>query len=130
MLNKSELKENLAIEIKTLIEESKHQVSIAVNSTLTMLYWQIGKRINNEILKDTRAAYGKQIVVSLSRQLGEEYGSGWSEKQLRHCLRFAETFSDEKIVSAVRRHLSWSHIKSINYINDDFHHFTFKRNFD
>ena len=117
--NKLELKENLAIEIKTLIEESKQQVSIAVNSTLTMLYWQIGKRINNEILKDTRAAYGKQIVVSLSRQLGEEYGSGWSEKQLRHCLRFAETFTDEKIVSALRRELSWSHIKSIIYINED-----------
>gem|GEM_PF-7056539 len=40
----------------------------------------------------------------------------WSEKQLRHCLRFAETFEDEKIVSALRRALSWTHIKTKNCI--------------
>jgi len=47
-----------------------------------MLYWQIGNRINTEILKDQRAEYGKQIVATLSRQLTEELGSGWGEIQL------------------------------------------------
>lgn len=37
----------------------------------------------------------------LAKQLKEVYGSGWNDKQLRHCLRFAETFKDEGIVSAV-----------------------------
>ena len=113
-------KNNLFVhEIKTLIEENKQQVSVAVNATMTMLYWQIGNRINTEILKDQRAEYGKQIVVSLARQLELKYGSGWSEKQLRHCLRFAETFTDELIVSALRRQLSWTHIKSIIYIEEE-----------
>jgi len=103
MLNKSELKENLAIEIKTLIEESKQQVSIAVNSTMTMLYWQIGKKINNEILKDTRASYGKQIVVSLSRQLCEEYGNSFSEKNLRRMMQFAAVFINYEIVVSLIR---------------------------
>ncbi|MFH1962188.1 MAG: DUF1016 N-terminal domain-containing protein [bacterium] len=53
---------------------------------MTMLYWQIGKRINEEVLKDKRAEYGKQIVVSLGRQLEAEYGSGWSKKQLPNLL--------------------------------------------
>ncbi len=106
-------------DIKSLIEESKQQVSVAVNSTITILYWQIGKRINDEVLADKRAEYGKEIISSLSKYLADSYGSGWSEKQLRHCLRFAETIRDENIVSALRRQLSWTHIKSIIYLDDD-----------
>ena len=83
-----------------------------------MLYWQIGKRVNEEVLKDKRAEYGKQIVVSLARQFAMEYGSGWSEKQLRHCLRFVETFQDESIVSTLWRQFSWSHIKEPIYMED------------
>jgi len=56
-------------EIKTLIEQSKQDIAVSVNSTMTILYWHIGKRINQEILQDKRAEYGKQIVVSLIRQL-------------------------------------------------------------
>lgn len=104
--------------IKQLIEQSKQQVSIEVNAAITILYWNIGIIINNEILNNNRATYGQQIVQSLSKQLTQDYGSGWSEKHLRHCLRFAETISDESIVSALRRQLSWTHIKSIIYLDD------------
>lgn len=118
---KNEFNKNTEIvaDIKALIEQSKQQVSIAVNATLTMLYWQVGNRINTEVLKDNRAEYGKQIVNTLSAQLTAVYGLGWSEKQLRHCLRFAETIKDEQIVSALRRQLSWTHIKSVIYIEDE-----------
>ena len=106
-------------EIRQLIDESRKQVAVAVNSTITMLYWQIGKRINEEVLKEKRAEYGKQIVNALSSLLTKEYGSGWSEKHLRHCLRFAETFPNEQIVSALRRELSWTHIKTIIYLDEE-----------
>ena len=79
----------------------------------------MGKRINEDILQHQRAGYGEQIVQTLSTQLRLEYGSGWSEKQLRHCLRFAETIQDEQIVSALRRQLSWTHIKTIIYIDGE-----------
>jgi len=120
-VSKSALKplESLVGEIKTLIEESRRQVAVTVNAAMTTLYWQIGRRINQEVLKEQRAEYGRQIVVSLARQLETEYGKGWSEKQLRHCLRFAETFPDEEIVSALRRQLSWTHIKTLIYIDDE-----------
>ena len=117
----SDLDKNLEIigDIKTLIEQSKQQVLVAVNSTIAMLYWQIGNRINTEILKDQRAEYGKQIVVTLSRQLELEYGAGWGEKQLRHCLRFAEIFSEKEIVYTLCRQLSWSHIRTVIFIEDE-----------
>ena len=98
---------SLAVEIKQLIDQSRQQVAVAVNSAMSMLFWQVGKRINEEILQDQRAEYGKQIVQSLSKQLAIEYGKGWSEKLLRHCLRAAETFPDKEIVSALWRQLSW-----------------------
>jgi hypothetical protein len=53
------------------------------------------------VLRDARASYGEQIVSSLSKQL-EKYGRGFSEKNLRHMLRFAETFPEAQIVSAAR----------------------------
>jgi DUF1016 N-terminal domain len=105
--------------IKTLIETSKTNVAVLVNAEMTLLYWNIGKHINDEILKNKRAAYGKEIVISLALQLKKEFGSGWSDKQLRHCLRFAETFKDKTIVSTLRRQLSWTHIKSLIYIDDN-----------
>ncbi len=52
---------------------------------------------------------------NLSVLLSENIGKGWSLKQLMHCLRSAESFSKEQIVSAVRRQLSWTHLKTIAY---------------
>ena len=56
----------LITSIKELIEQSKQQVAMAVNATMSQLYWQIGKRIKTEILQNSRAGYGEQIVQSLS----------------------------------------------------------------
>ena len=105
-------------DIQSLIEQSKQNIAVSVNSTMTMLYWNIGKRINQEVLQDKRAEYGKQIVVSLSRQLSSEYGKGWSEQQLRHCIHFADIFPDDSILSTLWRELSWSHIKLVIYLDD------------
>ena len=60
-------------EIKTLIEQSKRNVALAINSEITALYWHVGNRINSEILQNERAEYVKQIVQSLSAQLEQEY---------------------------------------------------------
>jgi len=91
---------NLFLEIKEIIQNAKEKVARTINATLTATYWYIGKRINDEVLENKRAGYGKEIVKTLSAELTKEYGRGWSEKQLRHCLRFAETFADFEIVSA------------------------------
>jgi predicted nuclease of restriction endonuclease-like (RecB) superfamily len=105
-------------EIRQLIDTAKQRAAVAINTEITFLYWQIGHRIQTEILQGQRAEYGKQIIVSLSQQLTQTYGKGWGEKQLRHCLHFSEIFPDEQIVSALRRQLSWTHIKTLIYIDD------------
>ena len=63
--------QDLLNELSELIEQSQQQLVTQVNSTLTMLFWHIGTRINTSILNNKRAEYGNQIVVTLSRQLSE-----------------------------------------------------------
>jgi hypothetical protein len=87
-------------EIALLIEKSKVHVISQAKSTLTLLFWKVGMRINEFILQNKRAGYGKQIVVTLSRQLEITYGRNFAEKNLRRMLQFADLFPDpEKVVT-------------------------------
>lgn len=107
------------VSIRELIEQSKQQIAVSVNATMSMLYWQIGKRINIEIESQNRSeTYGKQIVTTLWRQLEVEYGASFSEKNLRRMMQFAHSFPDEKIVVSLIRQLSWTHILAIIPIED------------
>ena len=110
--------DSLLTDLRGLINEARASVASVVNAGLTMLYWSIGKRINEEVLQGERAEYGKQIVATLSRKLTAEYGTGFSAKSLRHMCRFAEVYADRQIVSALRRQLSWTHFRSLIYIDD------------
>lgn len=105
-------------EIRELIDQARSRVAGAVNAELTMLYWQVGSRIRREILAEERAGYGEAIVSALGRQLTAAYGRGFSAKSLHHMIRFAESFPDEEKVSALRRQLSWTHLKSLIYLDD------------
>lgn len=96
-------------ELSHLIEQSRHQVAMYANSTLTILFWQVGKRINEEVLQNERADYGKQIVPTLSAQLETHYGRNFAERNVRRMMQFAEQFQDLKIVSPLATQLSWSH---------------------
>ncbi len=103
----------LFTEIRKIIDEGREQIAVLVNSTMTMTYWQIGKRINEEVLQNKRAEYGKEIIVTLARNLTQEYGGGWSEKNLRHMMRFADVFPQKEIVLSLIRQLSWTHILAV-----------------
>lgn len=118
-MNKPKNINSIVGDVKAIIEKSRENTAVFINETITVLYWQVGKRIRQEILNEKRAEYGKEIINILSSQLSTEFGNGWSSKQLRHCLRFAEIFQEEQIVSALRRQLSWTHIKTLIYIEDD-----------
>jgi hypothetical protein len=117
---KSQEPDKLLIEIRTLIEEARRQTAVAVNIGLTLLYWRIGRRIHREVLGSERAAYGEQIVVTLSRQLVVEYGRGYSEKNLRRMVQFAEAFPEEEIVVTLSRQLSWSHFSALLPLSQPF----------
>jgi hypothetical protein len=103
----------LFCDIRQLIEETRSSVAAVVNAGLTSLYWQIGKRIQDDVLKGARADYGKQILATLSQQLVNEYGNGFSEKNLRRMVQFSEVFPDSEIVVSLIRQLSWTHILAL-----------------
>ena len=103
----------LALDIGKMIEAARAEVAQTANAALTTLYWQIGIRIRQDILKAQRAEYGAEIVATLGRQLEAQFGRGFGAKSLRHILRFAQAFPDLGIVSALRRQLSWTHFKRV-----------------
>ena len=103
--------DSLYKELSSLIEKSKQKVISQAKSTVNLLYWQIGKRINDEILNNKRAEYGAQIISNLAALLSAEYGRSFEEKNLRRMLQFAECFPEKKIVVPLARQLSWSHIE-------------------
>lgn len=96
-------------EIKTLIEQGRNQAVAAVNSALTLTYWQVGRRINTELLSGKRAEYGKRVVVVLAEELVTQYGRSFEARNLRRMMQFAEVFPDFEIVSPLVSQLSWTH---------------------
>ena len=96
-------------DIRSLIEAARQNVAATVNAGLTLLYWQIGSRIRQDILEEKRARYGEDLLPTLSAKLVREFGRGFTEKNLRRMVQFAEAFSDMEIVVTLSRQLSWSH---------------------
>ena len=116
-LNK--IQKNLYDDIFRLVEEATKFVAITANKTITLMYWQIGNRINAELLDGQRAEYGKQIVSQLATQLQNTYGKrGFQERNIRRMMQFAELFADFQIVSEVATQLSWSHFIELFAIKD------------
>jgi hypothetical protein len=80
---------------------------------MTTLYWNIGRRISEEVLKDTRAEYGQQVVLSLAKHLSAEYGRGFTRTALIRMIQFYECFPDTRISATLSHQLTWSHIIEI-----------------
>ena len=109
---------NLLNELKSLIETTKQNVAISVNSSLTLMYWQIGYKINEDILKNSRAEYGKEILQTVSAKLTEEFGQGYSYSSLTRMMKFAQYFTFENIAT-LSQQLSWSHFKELLPMEDN-----------
>ncbi len=108
----------LLADVRELIVQAREGVARAVDSGLTTLYWQVGRRIRQDILKERRADYGEKIVHALSAQLVAEFGRGFTVRNLFNMIRFAEVYPDLKIVSALRSQLGWTHFRQVIPITD------------
>lgn len=102
-----------------LIDQTRHFVAKTVNQELTLLYWKIGKNINDEILKNDRADYGKKLILNLSIELSDRYGSGFNKRNLHSFIKLNTIFQDITIVHTVCAQLTWSHIRTLIYIEND-----------
>lgn len=101
-----------------LIDQTRHIVAKTVNQELTLLYWNIGKSINDDILKNDRADYGKKLILNLSDELSNRYGSGFNKRNLHSFIKLNTVFQDITIVHTVCAQLSWSHIRNLIYIEN------------
>jgi predicted nuclease of restriction endonuclease-like (RecB) superfamily len=108
----------LLADLRTLIDAGRGRVARAVNAGMVLLYWSVGDRIRREILGEGRAAYGEQIVRTVSAQLTAAYGRGFSRFALSRMVKFAELFPDRAIVAALSQQLGWSHFVEIIPLED------------
>lgn len=101
-------------DVKYILNQARKQSYKTVNSVMVQSYWLIGYRIIEQEQKgEKRAAYGKQIIENLSKELNNELGSGMSVAHLWNCRQFYSVFSDSKILYTLCRDLSWSQLRLI-----------------
>ena len=109
--------ENEIIDIEDIYKDIKEKIITArakmlkhIDTTMTEVYWYVGK-ITSELFDNaTDKSYGKKIVESLSNKLTKEFGSGFSSVSIRRMRRFYEMYP---IWSAVPTELSWSHFQEL-----------------
>lgn len=102
--------------IKELVISSKNKVYSAVNTEMLNLYWNIGKAIMEIQQGDERASYGDAVLDKLSQRLTNEFGKGFSKRNLERMRKFYIYFP---IATTVSSQLSWSHYLEILKIDEE-----------
>ena len=113
--------DDISQDIKTIIETAQMQVQSAVNTTLIIRNWLIGKRINEEILLgEERAGYGSKIIKNLSLELLDNYGKGFDFGSLYKFARFQKYYPEilDSLSSKSQRLLSWTHYRTLLQVED------------
>jgi predicted nuclease of restriction endonuclease-like (RecB) superfamily len=105
-------------DLRTLVRSARQRIASAAYSTQTLLCWHVGRRLVQEHLQGGRAAYGKQILVTVSQELAADYGRGFGYTELTRMIQFAQAFTDEAIVVTLSQQLSWSHFHALLPIKD------------
>jgi predicted nuclease of restriction endonuclease-like (RecB) superfamily len=105
-------------DLRTLVQLARQRIATAAYSTQTLLCWHMGRRLDREHLQGGRAAYGKQILVTVSRELTAEYGRGFSYAEIARMIQFAQAYPEEAIVVTLSQQLSWSHFHALLPIKD------------
>ena len=104
-------------EIKELLSGARQRTAVQVNTELLSTYWNIGRIIvEHEQNSQERAAYGKQTLKEVSKELSEEFGKGFSVSNIQFMRRFYLTYQIQQTVSV---ELSWSHYCELLTISDD-----------
>lgn len=106
-------------DIRQILAEARKQAYASVNAIMVQTYWKIGQRIvEEEQAGKDRADYGHFLIRNLAKQLGDEFGKGFSIANLKNCRQFYLTFPDFEKSYAVRSPLSWTHHRLIMRVSD------------
>lgn len=104
--------------VGSIIEQSKRTIAVYLNSTISMTYWNIGRYIAKELEAIGDEKYGSKIVATVSRQLTEQHGKGYTRDAIFRMVKVAKAFPEEVIVGTLSRQLSWSHFIELAEISD------------
>lgn len=120
MSNKNEILVNKAdklVDVENIYQDIRNKIIIArekmfkhIDTTMTEVYWYVGKITYELSESSTKASYGKRIIEALSSKLTNEFGSGFSSVSIRRMRRFYEMYP---IWLAVPTELSWSHFQEL-----------------
>ena len=105
-------------DVRELVVSARAHLAQSVNSTLTLVNWQIGHRLLIENLTEGRGEYGQRVLSSMAQALEAEFGKGFAYSALTRMVRFADAFPDKRIVATLSQHLSWSHFVAILPVKD------------
>jgi len=100
--------------ISQLIKQTHQRVSSTINSAMVLLYWNIGKIIKEDIVKNKRADYGKAVIEEISKHLTIHFGKGYSRSNLSRMVDFYTNFNNLEICATLSQKLSWSHFLESN----------------
>ena len=99
----------LRLGIEKLIEKRGRDVAVYLNAEISRLYWSIGNYIIAELQYETYSKYGQQIVKTLSQELTNKYGKGYTYSGLNRMIKVAEIYTEEEMFATLSQTLSWSH---------------------
>ena len=109
---------NIFDNIKDLVINSRNKVYQTVNTEMLNLYWNIGKAIMEIQQGDERASYGDAVLEKLSQKLTNEFGKGFSKRNLERMRKFYIEYKDKQKGSPVVTELTWTNICLLLSIKD------------
>jgi len=93
--------------IGQLLGNARAQIAANVNTVMVQTYWHIGKYIVEYQQKgSSRAGYGDELLLKLSKDLRQLYGAGINRNNLQYMRKLYMTFPNCTTLSCK---LSWSH---------------------
>ena len=108
---------NLLSDAKTIIDNMQQEAFRSVNRSLVLRNWMLGRRIDEEILREgKRAEYGAEVIKNLSLWLTRIYGKGFNKNNLYAFVQFYRIFPT---VSVKSEYLSWSHYSLLLSVSDE-----------
>ncbi len=104
LINSNEYLE-LIQSIKSEIQTAQYKATLSVNKELIMLYYNIGKIINEH------KSWGNKFIDNLAADLKIAFpeAKGYSVRNLKYMSRFASVYTDDEFVQTVSAQIPWSH---------------------
>ena len=102
--------------IKKEIKSAQYKAAVSVNRELIMLYYNIGKLINEH------KTWGNKSIDNLAADIKLEFPNvkGYSVRNLKYMAKFAETYPDEQFVQQVVAQIPWGlNIVLLDKVSDD-----------